>query len=144
MNDWQDYPADRADISYIKDCMTEVAEELGAPQEPELTRDFRIACNETGAIKAEATMAYRWGVGKISGPYIPERFRRQGNGREMLSLIEQFSRANNIRALKVDTTSLECAELYKHCGYEEHGRVPMGVTINGIEQYSATYTRVLN
>lgn len=137
-------PAEPENYAAIKADLAELAVQQGASDEKSLSKHFELACDETGFIKAEAILEHSHGIGKIDSLSVHEDYRRRGNGRELLSAIEDFARANGILSLHSETTTFGCSELYKHCGYAELGRIPTAVRINGVQQQKVFFTKILS
>lgn len=131
------------DLKYLNEDLDLLAHQQGVESTPVLSQHFNVECPETGRIAAEAIVDHRYGIAQIKALAVHEDFRRQGNGRKLLGMIEDFSRASDIRYILSETMTWECAELYKRCGFDEKSRVPLAVSINGVGQELVHYEKHL-
>ena len=107
-------------------------EEQGAPRYKK-ERVKWVAVDETEKVKAALAADILWDWIYIDELWVSKEFRRQGFGRRMMELAEDFARSQGLQGIWLWTQSWQAEEFYKKLGYSQFTR---------FENFPTGYSRI--
>lgn len=91
----------------------------------------------------ETIVTANWGKLEVDLMYVEPEHRGQGIGKQLMSAVEDFARASNLKAIRLNTPTWQGVGFYETCGYKEMGRVPLDDDAAGNPHFEVTYYKIL-
>ena len=102
------------------------------------------ACAASGAVLGEAIVTQNWGKLEVDLMHVDEAHRGQGVGKALLKAVEDFARANDLKAIRLNTPTWQGVGFYERAGFTEMGRIPLQKDANGTTHFEVTYFKILD
>jgi len=141
--------AKEGDFERLGDKLSHYTKQRKAPDFDPVSKLFQAAVVRPkgqklkNPIVGEAVVTQNWGRLEIDLLFVEEAFRRQGVGTALMKQIQQYARAEELMAIRLNTPSWQGVGFYETCGFSEMGRIPLDAVIKGERQYEVTYTQIL-
>lgn len=129
------------DWNIIGDKLTAYTQEQGAPDYNPLSTTFNAVSD--GKLVCQAIATQNWGKAEVDMLYVEDTERGQGVGTQMMTAIEDWARAHDLRAIRLNTPTWQGAGFYEKSGYEEMGRIPLDPDAEGNPHWEVTYFKIL-
>ena len=129
----------QGDTKYLDRELIELAKRQGVPPAPRLSEYFSlISVGENPSdreVVALGKLTGKNGLGKISRVVVTPGHQRQGYGRQLINIMEDFARENGILRIKATTETWSASKLFEHCGYKPIAEIPMDIDLAGKDHF---------
>lgn len=112
----------------------------GAPEYAPLSHTFKAVASD-GCTLGEAIVTQNWGKLELDLMHVEPEHRGKGIGKSLMKVVEEFVKANDLKAIRLNTPTWQGVGFYERCGYKEMGRIPLASDENGNQHSEVTYVK---